>query len=142
VPATSGWVRQFIHEDDVTDIVTKFTFEDTDWEYNVFNMTPTSEPVFAQDMAQAVGKKVLPIQPWMVRFAFFFFWHATRGRIPTCPGSWRFYSYPLLMSGEKLAQVYQCKYTSRDAFQYTDGRYEDWVPEDKKRHKEHVNQQQ
>ena len=129
VPATKGWVRQFIHEDDVNDIVTKFTFEDMDWDYNVFNITPTGEPVFAPDMAKAVGKKVLPIQPWMARIAFWFFWHATRGKIPTCPGSWRFYSYPVLMSGEKLAQVYRCTYSSKDAFQYTDGRYESEVPE-------------
>lgn len=129
VPATTGWVRQFIHEDDVNDIVTLLAFEPMAWEYNVFNITPVSEPVFAPDMAKAVGKKVLKIQPWMARFAFFFFWHATRGKIPTCPGSWRFYSYPVLMSGEKLKQIYTCKYGSKDAFQYTNGRYEDWVPE-------------
>lgn len=135
VPATKGWVRQFIHEDDVSDIVLKFAFEPLPWDYNVFNITPTGEPVFAKDMAQAVGKKVVPIQPWMARAAFFFFWHATRGRIPTCPGSWRFYSYPVLMSGEKLAQVYQCKYSSKDAFQFTDGRYEAEVPEQLRRPK-------
>lgn len=130
VPATKGWVRQFIHEDDVNDIVMKFTFEDMPWQYNVFNITPDSEPVYAPDMAEAVGKKILPIQPWMARIAFAFFWHATRGRIPTCPGSWRFYSYPVLMSGKKLTTVYQCKYDSKDAFRYTDGRYEEWVPEE------------
>lgn len=133
VPATKGWVRQFIHEDDVNDIVMQFVFDDMDWDYNVFNITPVSEAVYASDMADAVGKKVLPIQPWMARFAFWFFWHTTRGKIPTCPGSWRFYSYPLLMSGEKLATVYTCQYTSQDAFRYTDGRYEDWVPEESKR---------
>lgn len=130
VPATKGWVRQFIHEDDVSDLVIKFTFEDMNWDYNIFNITPVSEPVFAQDMSESVGKKILPIQPWMARLAFFFFWHATRGKVPTCPGSWRFYSYPVLMSGEKLATVYKCKYSSKDAFRYTDGRYEDWVPEE------------
>ncbi len=129
VPATKGWVRQFIHEDDVNDIVMKFAFEPLPWEYNVFNITPTGEPVFAKDMAEAVGKKVVSIQPWMARGAFFFFWHATRGRIPTCPGSWRFYSYPVLMSGEKLAEVYQCRYSSKDAFKFTDGRYEAEVPQ-------------
>jgi len=132
VPATKGWVRQFIHEDDVSDIVATLTFDTYAWDYNVFNITPTGEPVFAPDMAEAVGKGVLPIKPWMARFAFFFFWHATRGRIPTCPGSWRFYSYPVVMSGEKLAQIYSCKYSSKDAFQYTDGRYEDWVPDELK----------
>lgn len=135
VPATKGWVRQFIHEDDVNDIVTKFTFEDMDWEYNVFNITPCGEAVYAKDMAAAVGKQILPIQPWMARLAFWFFWHATRGRIPTCPGSWRFYSYPVLMSGEKLAKVYTCQYCSKDAFQYTDGRYERFVPENQRKSK-------
>lgn len=135
VPATKGWVRQFIHEDDVNDLVTKFVFEDMPWEYEVFNITPEGEPVYAPDMADAVGKKILPIQPWMARTAFFCLWHATRGKIPTCPGSWRFYSYPVVMSGKKLAGVYQCKYSSKDAFRYTDGRYEDWVPAEQKRPK-------
>lgn len=133
VPATKGWVRQFIHEDDVADIVSLFAFEPFSQPYQVFNITPEGEAVLAPDMAQAVGKKILPIQPWMARLAFFFFWHATRGKIPTAPGSWRFYSYPIVMSGAKLASVYECKYSSKDAFQYTDGRYQDWVPKDQVR---------
>lgn len=134
VPATKGWVRQFIHEDDVNDIVTKFAFEDLDGQYEVFNITPEGKPVFANDMAEAVGKNILPIHPWMARFAFFFFWHATRGRIPTCPGSWRFYSYPVLMDGTHLTQRYgyQYQFSSKDAFKYIDGRYSDSVPEDKR----------
>lgn len=129
VPATKTWVRQFIHEDDVNDLVQHFTFHDAPSRYEVFNITPVSEPVYAEDMAKAVGKKILPIQPWMARLAFAFFWHATRGKIPTCPGSWRFYSYPVVMSGEKLATVYTCSFSSKDAFQYTDGRYESYIVE-------------
>lgn len=132
VPATKGWVRQFIHEDDVTDIVETLSFDRFAWDYNVFNITPMGAAVYAPDMAEAVGKKILPIQPWMARFAFWFFWHTTRGRIPTCPGSWRFYSYPVVMSGLKLAQIYECSYSSQDAFRYTDGRYEQYVPEELK----------
>jgi len=135
VPATKGWVRQFIHEDDVTDIMMKFTFGDLESPYEAYNITPVSDAVYASDMAEAVGKKILPITPTMARFAFWLFWHTTRGRIPTCPGSWRFYSYPVVMSGEKLKKVYECKYSSKDAFTYTDGRYEDWVPEDEKKSK-------
>jgi nucleoside-diphosphate-sugar epimerase len=134
VPATDTWVRQFIHEDDVADIVTLFTFGELDGEYEVFNITPPGEPVYAKDMASAVGKKILKIQPWMARLAFFFFWHATRGKIPTCPGSWRFYSYPVVMDGRRLTSRYgyNYQYPSTDAFRYTDGRYEKFVPETKK----------
>ena len=135
VPATKGWVRQFVHEDDVNDLVMQLVFEETDWEYNVFNLTPDSPPVLPRDMAEAVGKKILPIQPWMARLAFCFFWYATRGRVPTCPHSWRFYSYPIVMSGKKLADFYSCQHTSLDAFRYTTGRYEQFVPESQLRPK-------
>jgi nucleoside-diphosphate-sugar epimerase len=135
VPATKGWVRQFIHEDDVNDIVQHFTFHDAPSAYEVYNITPDSESVYATDMAKAVGKRILPIKPWMARIAFFCFWHLTRGKVPTCPGSWRFYSYPIVMSGKKLATVYRCAYSSKDAFQFTTGRYESFVPESLRRNK-------
>ena len=139
VPATSGWVRQFIHEDDVTDIVATFAFDAYAWDYSVFNITPVGESVLAPDMAAAVDKRILPIQPWMARLAFWFFWHTTRGRIPTCPGSWRFYSYPVVMSGVKLRQIYECSYSSKEAFAYTDGRYEAFVPVTAQRSKTQAN---
>lgn len=135
VPATKSWVRQFIHEDDVSDIVQHFTFNQAPNAYEVYNITPTGKPVYAADMAKAVGKRILPIYPWMPRIAFFCFWHLTQGKVPTCPGSWRFYSYPVLMSGEKLATQYTCQYSSPEAFQYTTGRYEEYVPKELRRSK-------
>lgn len=133
VPATKGWVRQFVHEDDVTDITAMLAFEP--WQgggHEVFNITPPGEPVYAPDMARAVGKKLVPIMPWMARIAYFFFWHLTRGTIPTAPGSWRFYSYPIVMDGTKLTRVwgYQYRADSTTAFTSTEGRYEYAVPED------------
>lgn len=132
VPATQGWVRQFVHEDDVSDVVQYFAFHDAPSGFEVYNLTPDSEPVYAHDMAAAVGKRVLPIQPWMARIAFFVFWHVTRGKIPTAPHSWRFYSYPIIMSGTKLAAIHPCRYTSKEAFAHTSGRYEWAVPEGKR----------
>lgn len=125
VPVTPNWLRQYIHEDDVTDIVALFSFNDLEGSYEVFNISPPGVCVFGKDMAHAVGKKTLPIYPWMARIAFFFFWHATRGKIPTSPGSWRGYSYPIAVDGSKLATQYgyQYKYPSKEAFVKNEGRY-------------------
>ncbi|NQV93112.1 NAD(P)-dependent oxidoreductase [Candidatus Kaiserbacteria bacterium] len=135
VPATKGWVRQFIHEDDVTDIVGLFAFNDLSGEYEVFNISPPGEPVYSKDMAHAVGKRVLPIFPWMVRLAFFFFWHVTRGRVPTSEGGWKFYSYPILVDGSRITKQYDFTYSSgsKEAFYSTKGRYEEFVPEESRR---------
>jgi nucleoside-diphosphate-sugar epimerase len=128
MPATAGFARQFVHEDDVIDTVLHFATSAPKG-YEVYNLTPTGPFLRAQDMARAVGKRVLRLPPLLVRVAFAFFWHATRGRIPTAPGSWRFYAYPLLMSGEKLAKERPCRYDSRVAFVSTVGRYEKDIPE-------------
>lgn len=132
-PATKGWVRQFIHEDDVTAVVEHCIFSQNAWTYEVFNLTPTGEPVYAEEMAKIVGKEILFLSPWMVRLAFWSCWHGTIGRIPTCAGSWRFYAYPLLMSGDKLSAIYQCQYSSKEAITYTNGSYEDFIPREKRR---------
>ncbi len=135
MPATKGWVRQFIHEDDVNDVVAHFAFNDAPSSYEVYNLTPESELVFAPDMAAAAGKRVVTLPAGLIRMVFFFFWHATCGRVPTAPHVWRFYSYPIVMCGKKLAAVYQCRFTSKDALYYTDGRYEAYVADELKRPK-------
>lgn len=132
VPITPRWVRQFIHEDDVVNLVELLAFAEPKGEYEVFNICPPGEVVRGKDMAQAVGKKAILIQPWMTRFPFAFLWHATRGRIPTAKGSWKGYSYPIAVDGSKLTKVYgyQYQYSSLDAFRYTDGEYEAFVPKE------------
>lgn len=126
VPVTPKWLRQYIHEDDVADIVELLTFnhEVRDM-YEAFNICPPGEIVTGKDMAAAVGKRVLPIQPWMARIAFFFFWHITRGRIPTSRGSWKGYSYPIAVDGSKLTEMYgyHYKHPSKEAFVKREGRY-------------------
>ena len=135
VPATALWCRQFVHEDDVTDIVSLFSFSDLAGQYEVFNICPPGDPVRAHDMASAVGKKTLPLKPWMVRLAFFFSWHATRGRVPTSRGAWKFYSYPVVVDGSKVTRQLGFRYAcdSKDAFNYTFGRYEACVPKEHRR---------
>ena len=138
VPATPWWVRQFVHEDDVADIITLLAFDArVTHAYEAFNLAPPGEPVLAPHMAKSVKKKILPVQPWMVRVMFFIFWHLSRGKIPNGPGVWRFYSYPIVLDGKKLSTMYgyQYQHNAQDAFAYTNGRYEAaCVPEAERRH--------
>jgi len=138
VPVTPKWLRQYIHEDDVVGIVERLAFGEAFGAYEVFNICPPGPVVLGPDMAKAVGKRTIPVRPWMVRLAFFWVWHLTRGRIPTSPGSWKGYSYPIAVDGSKvtrkLGYVYQ--YAGPDAFQYTNGEYESYVPEAQRRHKD------
>ncbi len=131
VPVTPKWLRQFIHEDDVVNLVELLAFTAPKGEYEVFNICPPGDAVLGKDMAAAVGKRTVLIQPWMARIPFAFLWHATRGKIPTSRGSWKGYSYPIAVDGSKLTRVYgyEYKYPSLDAFRYTDGEYEEFVPE-------------
>ncbi|MBU0750038.1 NAD-dependent epimerase/dehydratase family protein [Patescibacteria group bacterium] len=135
VPVTPKWLRQFIHEDDVVNIIEKLAFDDVSWQYEAFNICPPGKPVLGDDMAKAVGKKTLPMPAWMVRIPFFWFWHLTRGRVPTSPGAWKGYSYPIAVDGSKLTRLlgYEYMYSSFDAFYYTDGEYEPYVPVEQRR---------
>ncbi len=135
VPVTPKWLRQYVHEDDITDIVALFTFNKLSGSYEVFNAAPPGPAVLGPDMARAVGKRALSIYPWMVRSAFFWMWHLTGGRIPTAPGSWRGYSYPIAVDGSRITKRYGFTYRcgSREAFERTTGRYESDVPEGNRR---------
>ncbi len=126
VPVTPKWLRQFIHEDDVTDIVALLGLDDSvKGDYEVFNICPPGETVRGADMAKAVGKSMVMIHPYMARAAFFVLWHLSRGKIPTGEGAWKGYSYPIAVTGEKLTTQYGYvyKYKSKDAFKDNEGRY-------------------
>ena len=131
VPVTPKWLRQFVHEDDVVNIVEKLAFDELSFKYEAFNLCPPGPAVRGIDMARAVGKRMLPVPPWLVRIAFFKFWHLTRGKVPTGKGAWKSYSYPIAVDGSKVTRVlgYEYQHESLDAFRYTDGEYETYVPE-------------
>jgi len=137
VPVTPKWLRQFIHEDDVVGIIERLAFGPKVEGYEVFNICPPGGVVLGPDMAKAVGKRLLRVEPWMVRLPFFVFWHLTRGKIPTGKGAWKSYSYPIAVDGSKVTEKLGYQYTSPsfDAFYYTNGAYEPFVPEASRRHK-------
>ncbi len=130
VPVTEKWCRQFVHEDDVAAIVETLAFGSQVPGYEAYNLCPPGAVVRGADMARAVGKRAVRVSPRLIRFVFFVMWHLTRGKVPTGAGAWRGYSYPIAVDGSKLTRLHNYHYThsSFDAFYYTDGKYEEFVP--------------
>ena len=126
MPSTRNWLRQYIHEDDVIDIVMMLALDDkVNDQYEIYNICPDGPVVLGHDMAKALNKKKININPQIIRIIFAAFWHFTRGRVPTSSGVWSGYSYPIAVDGNKITNRYgyKYKYESLNALKEEKGRY-------------------
>jgi len=125
VPVTKNWLRQFVHEDDIANVVIMSALNKMQNDYEIFNVSPPGEVVLGPDMAKAVNKRMLRIHPLLIRVAFFSMWHLSHGKVPTSRGAWKGYSYPIAVDGSKVTKLlgYHYKWNSKDAFTKLEGRY-------------------
>lgn len=124
----SDWGRQYLHEDDLIDVIGTFLHLPSATGYQVFNVSP---PDFldASSIGRLFNKRVVPLPPLLLRVLFWLLWHGTRGTFATPAGAWRFLSYPIRVDGSRLQRTYgyQCRYSSRQALMAREGRHADSV---------------
>ena len=116
--ATKGWVRQFVHEDDVISITELLAFQPEGNRYEVVNASPLGTPTYAPDMARLVSKKLVIVPAFVIRLIFFILWNISLGKVPTSPGGWKSFSYPILVDGKKVENEFghRYQYNSEQAF--------------------------
>ena len=118
------WGRQYLHEDDLIDVVSMLVHLPPTAGYQVFNVSP---PDFLDvtSIGHLFNKRVVALRPLALRALFALLWHGTRGAIATPAGAWKFLSYPIRVDGSLLQRThgYEYRYSSLEALQAREGRH-------------------
>jgi nucleoside-diphosphate-sugar epimerase len=124
MPIVGRWTRQFVHEDDITDVVTHGVFSPMSNGINTYIVSP-QDIITGKEMADMMNKVGIPVPALAARIVFACTWHLTRGRVPTAPGVWKFFAYPICVDGTKTVHElgHKYKYTSHEAISQLQGRY-------------------
>jgi UDP-glucose 4-epimerase len=116
--------RQYLHEDDVEAIVGMLLTAPAKQGYEAFNASP-EDYLAADDLASLLRKRTIFVPPTLLRGLFALCWHASRGRIPTPKGAWKFVTFPIAVDGSSLTRAYGYRYrfTSAEALMAQSGRH-------------------
>jgi UDP-glucose 4-epimerase len=116
--------RQYLHEDDAAGIVGGLLTAAPRRGYEVFNASP-EDYLAANELASLLGKRTVVVPPALLRGLFALCWHASRGRIPTPRGAWKFVTFPIAVDGSALTRAYGWRYqfTSAEALMARSGRH-------------------
>jgi nucleoside-diphosphate-sugar epimerase len=116
--------RQYLHEDDIAEIVAHLLTAPSKGGYEVFNASP-EDYLASAELAALLQKRRIVVSPAMLRRLFTLCWRISRGRIPTPRGAWKFLTYPIAVDGSALTKTYNYHYqfSSVDALMARAGRY-------------------
>ena len=120
IEANPYWARQFVHEEDLVEIIYLLTVKNilqTGRNPEVFNIAPPNF-LTARDMSKLLNKRILKIPAWSVKPLFSIAWHGSLGRIPTRPDSAMGLIYPINVDGSRIENVlgFHYSHTAQEAF--------------------------
>ena len=120
----SDFGRQYLHEDDITNIVSMLLMTQSKSGLEIFNAAP-NDYLTIVDLAKLLALRAVVVPPFFLRLLFWLVWHASRGKIATAPGAWKTLSYPVAVDPSRLAREYgyKCRYSSVDALTGRRGRH-------------------
>jgi nucleoside-diphosphate-sugar epimerase len=120
----SDFGRQYLHEDDITSIVSMLLRQEAKSGLETFNAAP-NDYLTTADLAKLLGLRTVVVPPVFLRVLFWLIWHASQGKIATAPGAWKTLSYPVAVDPSRLAREYgyRCRYSSVDALTARRGRH-------------------
>jgi nucleoside-diphosphate-sugar epimerase len=115
--------RQYLHEDDIAEIVALLLSAPAKGGYEVFNAAPP-DYLASADLASLLQKRRIIVSPTLLRRVFALCWRLSRGRVPTPRGAWKFLTYPIAVDGSALTESYHYRYrfSSADALMARAGR--------------------
>jgi nucleoside-diphosphate-sugar epimerase len=111
-----AWARQYVHEQDLADAMSLLAFKPINSNFEIFNFA-APDILTTKDMAKILGKRAIRVPFFLIKTAFFFSWHLTRGLLPTPPGSEMSFTWPINVDGGKINRFgFNYKYSSEQTF--------------------------